>query len=880
MNNTTDNPYEPSHLMEQEDSQDTLGSQESTISTRTNVTLLTEAEADFYYTEHPRLTTVVNSLRSGDELHWLPASQDTTSPNHGKRQMKRKRDAVAKCLMVHSGCDRNVADRILTEIRRDILPDNPSSTRSVDTSMIEGIRTSVASLSGRSELTGKCKPGTRQIADQKMLLTVSSAISSGMRKNGIAFTKKHSTRLGVCRKVADKVSKITRDEFNTGKSLVQCIDSAAERETRKDCVRQFAHIYVDKYCHNDINSHRVDSNEKKVKVKKDAETGKPVFHPRRVWEGPVTIEQKHNDFLQSDEYKEFQRDHPTLRIGEKIFLENVCKCLKDAKEHSCVDQIISAVDEYLRAIKEAVSASSTIRHKLSNCQCRHHQEMRESGIMPIEELVFSLNAREMIELTCCSAVKDPYLSCGVGCKHVTPSFIPWDCVEDSESGVPKCESCGVSKGILGIDTCPAYTGTDTEQQHATEFGCMVWEYCQIENCEQKQWELRKKMLSFNEILLGLKNALIEARKHYVDYQWSGHALKRFMEEIDPKKACAIFTDFSATVNLEALKRENSSVPKHAVLDIFLVYDGHRIINVNNQDIGPEQSANLKEELLVHCAAHHFIGDTKSKGKSNNYAFHTDCLLHILREKESKRKPNDDGVFDEFVYYVVSDNCAAQYKCRQNFFFVASVCAREFAARNVRLEHVFATKYRFKGNWDGEGKVLKAMLKYLEKRNIRSPDALSAVINLKKAIERKMSLEELETMIQSGDLTKAAITKMIATSYINERTVYYVTSSEEEFQELSFGGDIDSKFLVYVERDASKRDDSNVVQGTNSSFQFRGKAESSGKKDRMGNDVYDLISSKKVCACDICLEGKSDQCNYLKRHGGIQLHRLRKKIKKN
>ena len=93
----------------------------------------------------------------------------------------------------------------------------------------------------------------------------------------------------------------------------------------------------------------------------------------------------------------------------------------------------------------------------------------------------------------------------------------------------------------------------------------------------------------------------------------------------------------------------------------------------------------------------------------------------------------------------------------------------------------------------------------------------------------MLLEELEAMIQSGDLTKAAITKMIATSYINERTVYYVTSSEEEFEELSFGGDIESKFLVYVERDPSKRDDSNVVQGTNSSFQFRGKAETSEKR---------------------------------------------------
>ena len=868
--------------VELEYSQDSNASSfESSVSTSSsNIPPLNSQERTMFSEVSPRLTTIAISHSASDQMQWINTEHQPNTNTMSKKSLKRKMENVAKYLMVESSCDPNVASNILTDIWKHAIPQNLQNKQFIDTEIIEGLKISVDELSGNGKEAGPANVGgTRSMADQKALLTISSAISSGMEKRGTPFTMKHAYRLGFGERLRRKACKISDVAKESDKSLCSVIESATERKTRVDCVRQHAKAYVELYCHNDVNAHRVDSNEKKVRVLKDPATGKPIYHPKRVWEGPVTAEQKYQDFLHSEEYKLFVKDHPSMKIGQQIFMDNVCKCLKDAKEHSCVDQIMSSVEEYLRAIKEAIRSSSVLRDTLRSCACEYHMSSRNMDTIGIEDIACSWTVRKVIEGTCCPAIQDRNLSCGVGCKHVAPYFIPWNCVEKDEHLEPRCSSCGVRKFLAGIEKCPVLSKNDDAQDmNCTTYGCKVWEYCKIDHCDQKQWELHQKSLSVPEIIDGFILALEEARKHYVDYQWSGHALKRLMEGINPKKACSIFTDFSAVVNLQASNKDNSNVPRHAVLDIFLVYDGHRIFKVQSED---SNGAHDRDELFVNCAAHHFFGNTKTKGKTHNYAFHTDCLLHLLRHKEAERKPDENGEYGDFVYYIVTDNCAGQYKCRQNLYFVASVCAKEFAGRNVRLEHVFAQKYRFKGNWDAEGKVAKATLKNLELRGIRSPDALSAVQNLKNSIELRMPLDGAEDMISNGDLTNSALTKLMKTSSINERTVYYVTSSEEEYEQLCFGRKIDCKHVVYVERDNFKRGDFHVISGSSSKFHFRAVAKATAKKDRLGNEFYKLMSSKKVCACDTCLDGRSRECQYLRLHGGLQLHHARKKaIKEN
>ncbi len=70
----------------------------------------------------------------------------------------------------------------------------------------------------------------------------------------------------------------------------------------------------------------------------------------------------------------------------------------------------------------------------------------------------------------------------------------------------------------------------------------------------------------------------------------------------------------------------------------------------------------------------------------------------------------------------TDNCGNQYKCRFNISAVACHAERHL---NHICTHRYATKFRFKGNWDGEGKVTKAFWRSCESKGIRIFNAKGA-----------------------------------------------------------------------------------------------------------------------------------------------------------
>ena len=223
------------------------------------------------------------------------------------------------------------------------------------------------------------------------------------------------------------------------------------------------------------------------------------------------------------------------------------------------------------------------------------------------------------------------------------------------------------------------------------------EWKQRDTTGRKQWELHKQDLTFEQLLGSLTIALKRARRHWVTYRWSDHAIRRLRECIDPERAMTIATDFAATMNMEASLKDNSSIPVHGVLAIYFCYSGHHDAEYTTDD------GSLEMKTLINTEVFQFIGDSTSKGKSHDHRYHTQCLLKIIKENEKKCIPKRrrDGSYVPFTYYIESDNCGAQYKCRQNFIFIASVCNDILnklypPGRNIRIEHVFAQKFRFKG----------------------------------------------------------------------------------------------------------------------------------------------------------------------------------------
>ena len=90
----------------------------------------------------------------------------------------------------------------------------------------------------------------------------------------------------------------------------------------------------------------------------------------------------------------------------------------------------------------------------------------------------------------------------------------------------------------------------------------------------------------------------------------------------------------------------------------------------------------------------------SKGKKNDHIFHNACTTHIINYYDKER--TDAGKDTIPMNMVWTDNCPTQYKCRQNFWKVAS----SGTTNNSVIIHKFAQKFRFKGPWDATGKLVK------------------------------------------------------------------------------------------------------------------------------------------------------------------------------
>ena len=132
----------------------------------------------------------------------------------------------------------------------------------------------------------------------------------------------------------------------------------------------------------------------------------------------------------------------------------------------------------------------------------------------------------------------------------------------------------------------------------------------------------------------------------------------------------------------------------------------------------------------------FFGDTISKGKKNDHVFHNACLEHVINFYDKER--SDENLPAIKINIIHTDNCPTQYKCRQNFFKVATHCKHHGGAVMI---HKFAQKYRFKGSWDATGKHVKEAILKNERKFDRCHNAEACYYKLKRDMSRDGNEEE-------------------------------------------------------------------------------------------------------------------------------------------
>ena len=276
----------------------------------------------------------------------------------------------------------------------------------------------------------------------------------------------------------------------------------------------------------------------------------------------------------------------------------------------------------------------------------------------------SSHAVDFIKLTCCPAVEQPTLRKTNSDDEPIPRMVPWKCAHLTCEGSqckdcdiqkklgrisecpPQCEDCGIEKKC-GITKCPALT------ECVTPIKVMEWKLAPRAGVNKKseqntQIELTESVLPIKEVVARFVKQLSIARTHYLDGNWLNFT-RRLDTNTFGALDLAIFTDFSATMDLRAAKTDNSSVDNHAVLAIYVVLHSPRDIQIQLED------GTFVTKRVHECDVWHFFGDSMSKGKKNDHVFHNACLKHIVEYYKRTTLPDLQRII------MWTDNCAAQYK---------------------------------------------------------------------------------------------------------------------------------------------------------------------------------------------------------------------------
>jgi len=226
-------------------------------------------------------------------------------------------------------------------------------------------------------------------------------------------------------------------------------------------------------------------------------------------------------------------------------------------------------------------------------------------------------------------------------------------------------------------------------------------------------------------------------------------------------------------------------------------------------------------------------------------FHNACLTHLINFYDDERKMNLKPKIETNVVH--TDNCPTQYKCRQNFYHVAT----SGKTHQSRIVQKFAEKFCFKGSWDATGKLIKYAILKNEMKFDRCANALDCYYKLKRDLnkdgQRKSDKMWLEWE-KNGDERIINNTPLRTTrTFIGLGTEY-----KAEYDKLIGAGE---KHVVFTDRETVP--EISTVEGTQKMFQLHGdiKALPSGK--------WNLHTAKIPCSCPPCRNDPSnlDACLY-------------------
>ena len=651
--------------------------------------------------------------------------------------------------------------------------------------------------------------GCKKREDKEALTAILTACTYNLKA-----TNKNILRdtIGVCKKTFYGSKRVDPDAAY--KHKVRIRKQSLVAKIQKECVLDF--------CHSDESS-RIDSNSHRI-VEVKGPDGKIKRHVGRVWSA-LTINDQYKMFTRStavQTYRVMYNEEEFTIPSRSFFHVNKCKCVRLPTTQSCVDITVSKLQHYMRAILNFLITNRSFKRKLYYCACPYHDW----------EKLLGGTVEGMVNATCCPRSKKEHLCVGVGLSKKEPSFLKWKCVNG------ECNNCGIEK-MLGVRKCELWSKftadiNEFEWVQAVRQGATTGR-------QNMQLEVQSRRYEVSEVLKKLEDALAISRKHQGEYEWKGWMRKIDMEMCNPDKHRVICTDFGATLDLSAAEKDNCSVNNHAVIAIYFVLSNWRTVEYKKSE------EEYDKAIMNDCDKWLFFGDTISRGKKNDHVFHNSCLTHIIQFHNDERTKQGKGKIP--INIVHTDNCAPQYKCRQNFLHIAKACD----TRDGSVVHKFAQKYRFKGSWDATGKLIKQAINRLELSNVRLPDAKTCYFKLRDELGKDGSDPQTLKLLEykkSGD--KRMLKNTMLTS---QRTFIGLgVESKEEFSDLTT--DRSNKHIVFTDRENVPH--MKTISGTQNFFQVQ------GSNEKRPDGSYNLDTFKLQCSCTNCLDNPQnvELCLYL------------------
>ena len=694
--------------------------------------------------------------------------------------------ALVAASLIHMVLERNVE-------LRDEVPADTIDKQIVD-SIKEFMNTGVTEHGGRT---------TNELREAKDAVLTACLSSKNISKNQVR------ERLGVSRYTISKIDRTSETITYSHSQPKQYV--TASSKLMRDSIYDF--------CHSEESS-TIDSNSRKI-IEVNGER-----HVGRVWLVP-TVREQYKLFMQSDVMRTYQNMYTKyVTPSQSFFYHHRCKCVSRPVMQSCVDLRTSSLWHYMQALAKYVRVNASVREEIKNSSEQHDWLAYLTG-----------RVDTFVDSTCCKRESHPHLKVGAGSSDRTPKLLKWACVNNT------CLDCGVEKK-QGIKRCKILS------ESSTEIKVMQWILAERQGVNKStgrkntQLELGVSTLTVKEVVKKLIAQLNIVREHQAQYEWRNQMFlrDRSMSKSDTHRV--LFTDFGATLDLMAAEKDNSSVNNHAVICIFFVCSNWRLAKFKNQVEGSEDV--FDETIVNDCDRWIFFGDTQSKGKKNDHIFHNACTTHIIKFYDSERVQIGK---DKIPFNVIwTDNCPTQYKCRQNFWKVASSGKHNESV----IVHKFAQKYRFKGSWDATGKIVKEAIRNSELRYERCATAFDCYMKMKHHLTRNGNENSTQKLLEYEATQDARVVQN--TPFRCRRTYIGLgTESIDEYNTLKEH----NEHIVFTNR--NEKEDMNAVSETMKISQVNGDINPLGGTSK---EKWVLTSSHLPCSCPSChIHPSSGACIY-------------------